>query len=156
MFTILAINGWNVLDQFIEALIPISIVVVLPVLVILIVMRQRRYEVDKKTEILLKAVENGTQLDPAFFEISSPRKRTVKDKLMGRLTTALVTGTIGLITLVAQIVLFSVKNLWQSGGDEVFVFPILSGIILAVGIAFLIVYLVGKRIYAKELAELGK
>ena len=72
MFTILAINGWNVLDQFIEALIPISIVVVLPVLVVMIVMRQRRFEVDKKTEVLLKAVENGTQLDPSFFEISSP------------------------------------------------------------------------------------
>lgn len=156
MFTILAINGWNVLDQFIEALIPISIVVVLPVLVVMIVMRQRRFEVDKKTEVLLKAVENGTQLDPSFFEISSPRKRTVKDKLLGRLTTALVTGTIGLITLVAQIILYSARDMWQSGGDEVLVFPILSGIILAIGIAFLIVYFVGKKTYAKELAELEK
>ena len=156
MFTILAINGWNVLDQFIEALIPISIVVVLPVLVVMIVMRQRRFEVDKKTEVLLKAVENGTQLDPSFFEISSPRKRTVKDKLLGRLTTALVTGNIGLITLVAQIILYSSRKMWQSGEDEVIVFPIISGIILAIGIAFLIVYFVGKKTYSKELAELEK
>ena len=156
MFTILAINGWIVLDQFIDALIPISIVVVLPVLVVLIVMRARRYEVDKKTEILLKAIENGTQLDPSFFEISSPRKRTVKDKLLGRLTTALVTGNIGLITLVAQIILYSSRNMWQSGEDEVIVFPIISGIILAIGIAFLIVYFVGTKTYSKELAELEK
>ena len=64
---LLAANGWTVLDNLIEVLVPIAIVVVMPVLVVWLVMRARQHEVDKKTEVLLKSVEEGVQIDPAFL-----------------------------------------------------------------------------------------
>jgi len=153
MMTLLSTTGWAVMDNFIEALIPIAIVVVLPVLIVWIVMRARQHEVDKKTEILLKAVENGTQVDPSFFESAGPRKKTAKDKLMGYLTAAMVTGIIGLITLVIQILMYSKLGMFTQK-NEMLVLPLtLSGIILAVGLAFFVVYFVGKKTYAKELKE---
>lgn len=70
----------------------------LPIIVISMVMRARRHEVDKKTEVMLKAVESGAQLDPAFFqEINTRKEKTVKDRLMGYLTTACITSGIGVL-----------------------------------------------------------
>lgn len=151
---LLAANGWTVLDNLIEVLVPIAIVVVMPVLVVWLVMRARQHEVDKKTEVLLKAVEEGVQIDPAFFRNAGQKSNSVKGRLMGYLITAMITGIIGLITLIAQIVFYSILGLWDRGDGAILMFVILSGILLAVGIAFFIVYSVGKKTYAKELAEL--
>ena len=151
---LLAANGWTVLDNLIEVLVPIAIVVVMPVLVVWLVMRARQHEVDKKTEVLLKAVEEGVQIDPAFFRNAGQKNNSVTGRLMGYLITAMITGIIGLITLVAQIVFYSILGLWDRGDGAILMFVILSGILLAVGIAFFIVYSVGKKTYAKELAEL--
>ena len=155
MMTILVVDGWNVMNNLVHALIPITIVVLLPVLVVWLVMRTRQHEVDKKTEILMKAIENGAELNPDFFNVTK-RPKSVKDKLMGYLTAAMVTGVIGLITLLAQVVYYTTANLWADRSGFPLVFMCISGIILAVGIAFLIVYYVGKRTWAKELAELER
>ena len=143
------------MTDLVEALIPISIVVVLPVLVVWLVMRTRQHEVDKKTEILMKTIENGAELNPDFFNMTKQPK-SVKDKLMGCLTTAMVTGVIGLITLLVQVVYYSTANLWEGTAGFTLVFMCISGIILAIGIAFLIVYFVGKKTWARELAELER
>ena len=155
MMTILVANGWTVMTDLVEALIPISIVVVLPVLVVWLVMRTRQHEVDKKTEILMKTIENGAELNPDFFNMAKQPK-SVKDKLMGYLTTAMVTGVIGLITLLVQVVYYSTANLWEDTAGFTLVFMCISGIILAIGIAFLVVYFVGKKTWARELAELER
>ena len=149
---LLAANGWTVLNNLIQVLMPIAIVVVLPVLVVWLIVRARVHEVDKKTEVLLKAVENGAQIDPAFFGNVGAKNKTVKDKLMGYLMTAMITGTVGLITTVVQVIFYSRLGIWDNGAPILCV--ILSGTILAVGIAFLLIYFVGKKTYAKELAEL--
>ncbi len=153
MMTILVANGWTVMNNLVQALIPIAIVVVLPVLVVWLVMRARKHEVDKKTEILMKTIENGTELSPEFFNMAE-RPKSVKDKLMGYLTTAMVTGIIGLLTLLAQVVYYSTASLWEDQSGIPLVFLCISSIILAVGIAFFIVYSIGKKTYARELAEL--
>ena len=149
---LLVVDGWTVLNNLVQVLTPIAIVVVLPVLVVWLIMRARVHEVDKKTEVLLKAVEKGAQIDPAFFGNVGPKKRTAKDVLMGYLITAMITGTVGLITTIAQVIFYSRLGIWDNGAPVLCV--ILSGTIFAVGIAFLIVYYVGKKTYAKELAEL--
>ena len=143
------------MTDFVQALIPIAIVVVLPVLVVWLVMRARQHEVDKKTEILMKTIENGAELNPDFFNMAK-RPKSVKDKLMGYLTTAMVTGVIGLITLLAQVIYYSTANLWEDKSGFTLVFLCISGIILAIGIAFLVVYFVGKKTWARELAELER
>lgn len=148
MMFLLISRAWA--NHFIDALIPISIVVVLPVLIVWLVLRSRQHEVDRKAEIMLKALDNGAEINPDLFRPAS--KKTAKDKLMGWLTAACVTALTGLIT---GAVSFSV--LWQAGqfeeepGVSLFLLSI-SGILLAVGIAFFIVYFVGRKVYAKELS----
>ena len=147
----------RILNNLFNALIPIGICVILPIIVITVAMRTRRHEVDKKTEVMLKAVENGAQLDPAFFENAARaggREKTVKDKLMGYLITACITSGIGLLLSIVSIVFLALKEDLNPAAILVLLIP--CAILLAVGIAFFIVYYIGKKkIWAKELAELN-
>lgn len=155
MFAILASGGWNVLYKLVNAIIPVSIVVVLPVLVVWLVLRSRQHEVDRKTEIMMKALENGVELNPDYFA-ETKRPKSAKARLMGYLTTAMVTGVIGLVTLMVEAIVFTLTDFWKNPNnqDVIFALMILSGVVLAIGTAFFIVYLTGKKTYAKELAEL--
>lgn len=93
MFLLIS-SAWA--NHFIDALIPICIVVVLPVLIVWLVLRSRQHEVDRKAEIMLKALDNGAEINPDLFRPAS--NKTAKDKLMGWLTAACVTALTGLIT----------------------------------------------------------
>ena len=145
------------LRNFIEMLVPLGICVILPIIVIALAMKTRRHELDKKTEVLLKAVESGAQLDPAFFESAAKvgcKEKTVKDKLMGFLIAACITAGIGLLLGIVSVVFLTVK-VDLNPAAILLLMMIPCAILLAVGIAFFIVYFVGKKkIWAKELAEL--
>ena len=155
MTILLQMSGWNAISRLFEVMIPIGICVVLPIIIIALVMRNQRHEVDKKTEVMLKAVENGATLDPAFFQQTSRGKnRTVKDKLMGWLLAACITTGLGVMTALVMAYAFSLNGVLQKD-PEVALFFIFPAILIGVGIAFFIVRAVGKRTWAKELAALN-
>ena len=137
----------RIFNRFFQALIPIGICVILPIIVITLALRTRRHEIDKKTEVMMKAIENGAAK-------AGCKEKTVKDKLMGYLTAACVTSAIGLLAGIVLTIVFTSQNLWndEPGGATVAILP--CAILLAVGIAFFIVYAIGKKTWAKELAEL--
>ena len=135
----------------IEILVPIAICVILPVMIVWLVMRARQNETNKKTEIMLKAIESGATIDADFFKTASKQKpRTIKEKLLGRLTGALVTGLLGVAILIVGIV-GSANTSWNLGEDAVALY-ISGGILLAIGVALIAVYFVGKKMLAKEMA----
>ena len=151
--------GWDAVDRItnnlFQTLIPIGICVVLPIIIVAMIAKNRKHEVDRKTEVLIKAIENGAQLDPAFFESaarSGCKQKTVKNKLMGYLITACITSGIGLVAGIVTIVATSYSS---KPGPAIIFFVLPCAILLAVGIAFFIVYFIGKnKTWAKELAEL--
>ena len=153
---LLAANGWDALSNLFQVFVPIGIVVVLPLVIIALVMRNQRHEVEKKTELMMKAVENGATLDPAFFQqANTKRKRTVKDKLMGWLLAACITTGTGIMVAAVMTLALSLTGEFQKGTDNV-LFLIFPAVLIAVGIAFFVVYFIGKnKTWAKELAELN-
>ena len=148
-------NGWQVLYEFFQNLIPISICVILPLIIIALVLRNRRHEVDKKTELMMKAIENGATLDPAFFQQTNyRRKKTVKDTLMGWLTAGCITTGLGVMLGVVLAFALSSSGILQSDPSTALLF-IIPAVLIGIGIAFFIVYFVGKyKTWKKELAEL--
>ena len=50
-----------------DIIVPIGICVVLPVMLVWLVTRVRRNEIDKKTEVMLKAIESGATIDSDLF-----------------------------------------------------------------------------------------
>ena len=138
-FTILSITE----GALIEILTPICICVVLPIAIVWIVSHYRRLTIDRKAEVMIKAIESGTPVDPEFFK-PQKKERTVKQDLLDRLNGACVTSLMGAAFLLLSI--FSVDFM----GFGRFL-PVAGAVMLAIGIALFVVYFIGKKMLAKEI-----
>ena len=132
-----------------DIIVPIFVCVVLPVFIVWLVTRARQHETDKKTEIMLKAIENGAEIDPQLFK-TKQSTRSIKQELMDKFTGACVTSFMGIAFLTIGLLNRSnpgmFKGLW-------FLETALSAgaIMLAIGAALFLSYLVSKRTLAKEI-----
>ena len=134
-----------------DVIIPIFICVVLPVTIVWLVARTKQNETNKKAEIMLKAIENGAQVDMEQFNTSVKKSpKTIKQDLLEKLTGACITGMMGIAFLALGIL----KTLdWEFGRNmfmNKFWLPA-GGVLLAVGIGLFISYFVGKQMLAKEI-----
>jgi len=132
----------------IDILIPIGICVVLPIVVVWLNTRKAQNETNKKTEIMLKAIEAGATIDTDLFKTQPAPTKTIKEKLLARLTAACVVSAIGLSVCITTLILSYLGGVPTWAIQD---FIVIDGIILAVGIALFVVYFVGKRMMAKEI-----
>ena len=137
-----------------EILIPIGICVVLPVMIVWLINRTRQNETNRKTEIMLKAIESGATIDADFFKAQQEQKspKTLKEKLLNRLTAGCVCTFIGIAAVVVCFVL-ETKLGWDRDGNFILIFGAIS---IAIGISFLLVFFVGKKMLAKEMEAEAK
>ena len=137
-----------ILDFAEEILIPIGICVVMPIIIVWLNMRRKTNETNKRTEVLLAAIEKNPDLDMEdFIRKMNPKTKTTKERLMSRLLWGLVFIAIGASTLLSA--------LYQDyqGGTSLDYFPIYSGggCLLLIGISFVAVFFISKRMLAKEI-----
>lgn len=130
-------------------LIPLFVCVVLPIVVVWLVTRARKHEMDKKTEIMIKAIENGAQIDPEMFK-TKQRTHSIKQDLMDKFTGACITSFMGIAFLLIALVDFNNPG-WAKGLWFMRTAPLAGAILLAVGTALFLSYLVSKRTLAKEI-----
>ena len=132
------------IDELTGLLLPALICVVLPVMIVWLTMRARQHETDKKTEIMLKAIESGASIDTEFFRAEQPRVRSLKEKMLGRLTGACITSFLGIAAFIGSAFFQNLPFIsWP--------LPIVGGILLAVGLGLFVTYFVGKKMLAKEI-----
>lgn len=125
--------------------------VFLPIISIMsvwLVMRNKANETNKRTEVLLAAIEKNSDLDiEDLIRKMNPKPKATKERLMNRLLWGLVFIAIGTSTLLSA--------LYQDyqGGAGVDYFPIYSGsgCLLLIGISFVAVFFISKRMLAKEI-----
>ena len=137
-----------------DALIPIFVCVVLPVTIVWLTMRTRQHEIDKKTEIMLKAIDSGAAIDTDFFKAQRETK-TIKEKLLARLTAACVLSFLGVAFLTGGIFICNAAS-WSINDGPAVLLPIIGGALLAVGVALFVVYFVGKKMLEKEIEAAEK
>ena len=137
-----------------EILVPIAICVVLPVMIVWLINRTRQNETNRKTEIMLKAIESGATIDADFFKAQQEQNapKTLKEKLLNRLTAGCVCTFIGIAAVVVCFIL-EAKLGWDHVGDFMLTFGAIS---IAIGISFLLVFFVGKKMLAKEMQAEAK
>ena len=122
-----------------DILIPISVCVVLPVMVVWLVNRTRQNEINRKADIMLKAIESGATIDANFFKAQQENK-SIKERLLKRLTGACIFTLTGLVF--AVIGLFNWTNLTENMSNDSAVIPmIFGGLFLAIGISLFVVFL---------------
>ena len=134
-----------------DIVIPIFVCVVLPVTIVWLVSRTKQNETNKKAEIMLKAIENGAQVDMEQFNTTVKKSpRTIKQDLLEKLTGACITTFMG-IAFIAWAVVGYLRPEYTDGRLFNHLAPVAGGVLLAVGIGLFISYFVGKKFLAKEI-----
>ena len=131
-----------------ETIVPIGICVILPIIIVWLIMRRKTNETNRRTEVLLAVIEKNPDLDMEdLIRKMNPKSKTTKERLMSRLLWGLVFIAIGASTLLSA--------LYQDyqGGASLDYFPIYSGggCLLLIGISFVAVFFISKRMLAKEI-----
>lgn len=134
--------------ELVALLIPIGVCVVLPVMVVWLVTRAGIKTNEQKMAVLVKAIENGVEIDPELLvsetESSRNTNRNTKMKLIKKLTAGIVCSIIGIALLVCP-------SLEAFDGVGLEMLYIIGGVMIAVGIAYIVTFFVGRKYLAPEI-----
>ena len=135
--------------DLVQILVPIACGCVLPIVGILMGVRQKMNETNKQTQIVLAAIEKNPDMDiEELIEKISPKKKLLKEKLLSKLLWGSIIGLLGISFLVYGLLID------YRGGmntDDLIHIYFAGGILLAVGIAFIVNYRLSKKMLAKEI-----
>lgn len=143
------------IQEFGDIIKPICIFVVLPIVLLLLYLRNRKYESEKRTEIVMAAIEKNGDIDvQEFFKNLNKPKKSVREKMILQLHWELLLG--GIFTIFGLVVFIALGVLIGFGitkGDDVIAMSCFLGIpTLALGAGLLIAYFSGKKTM-KELKD---
>ena len=136
------------MEDFFVMLVSIGICVVLPIMIVRLITRKQQNETNRKTEIMLKAIEAGQKIDGEFFCIKQKASKSIKERLWDRLVIAWITTIFVIIHAICGI-LGTADAIYI--GDFKLDMVLFDCICLAIGISFFISYSVGKKIFKKEM-----
>ena len=135
----------NGVIKLFETLLPIFVMVVLPVMVVWLVTRARLKKNEQKMAVLVKAIENGVDIDPALLVSETEGGRNTKMKLVRKLTTGVICAIIGLAVLICtQLDAFE-------GVAGIEMLYIIDSVLIAVGAAYILAFFVGRKYLAPEI-----
>ena len=135
----------NGVIELFNTLLPIFVMVVLPVMVVWLVTRARLKKNEQKMAVLVKAIENGVDIDPALLVSETEGGRNTKMMLVRKLTTGVICAIIGLAVLICtQLDAFE-------GVAGIEMLYIIGGVLIAVGAAYILAFFVGRKYLAPEI-----
>lgn len=132
------------MEEVLELCIPIAICVILPIAIVAIVMSNRNKTIQKKSEVIMKAIEQGVDIDPKNLVLSEAKSvKGLKEKLFGTLKTGFILTALGLAFTIFSLIMKKIE------GDIDHL--IVGLILLTLGISFIVSFFVGKMYLAKEI-----
>lgn len=140
----------NVLYELVDVLLPISICVILPILIVWINNKRSKHETDRQSEIMLKAIEKGVEINPEFFNSKRVEAMSIKERLLRKFTGGVITGLTGVVLTIAFAIIH-INAVSNSIVSLTTIGIIISSTLIAVGAALLISYYVGGKSLAKEI-----
>lgn len=127
----------------IEILIPIGVAVVLPVAIVAIVFKSALASDRNRKEIILAALEKNPNLDVEdLVKRMKKSNKLIKEKLLARLERGCLCCLMG--------VAFMLLYFFLGVQSEDFI-VVVGAALIAIGIAFLVSYFVGRRMLAQEM-----
>ena len=147
--------NYVVLMETIVKIIFIICAVALPILIVWLNNRKKINEANQRTQIVLAAIEKNAETDiEDLLKKMAPQKKLLKEKLLTRLLWGGIIAFVGFCILASNLWLD-----WLGGADPemLFLLYVTGGVLFGIGLAFIINYLVGKKLLAKEIeAEQAK
>ena len=139
----------EIIELIALALVIGGLCIALPLIIVWLTNKRKNHEIDKKTEILMTLLEKNPNLEPTevldkLNMSQEPFKKPLKEKLLDNLLTGCICTLIGIVlffTHLFDFVFLGNKTTGVVGG----------GVLTAVGIAFIIYYLVSKKTLQAEI-----
>ena len=137
------------MHDLVQILVPLGCGCVLPIMVVWFAIRESMNKTNQRTQIVLAAIEKNPDMDiKELMEKISPRQKLLKEKLISKLLWGSILGLLGISFLVYGLLID-----YRGGmdpGDLIRIY-FAGGILLAVGIAFLVNYRLSRKMLAKEI-----
>lgn len=133
----------------IPLLVPIACGCVLPIMIVWLFIRKKMNDTNKRTQIVLAAIEKNPEMDiEEWMNKTSLKPKLLKEKLLTKLLWGSLTAMLGL-----GFVGFGAWLGYVGGGgtDDPMASVCIGLILLAIGIAFLLNFGIGKKMLAKEI-----
>lgn len=124
-------------------IVSLGICVVLPVLVVWISARVKMNKENKRTEVLIKALESNVGVDTdKLAEALAPSRKTEREVLFGRLLRGCLYTFLGVALLIVHT---AMRPAADADGDFLNTLLVGGSASLAVGFSFLVVYFATRR-----------
>jgi len=149
-------TSYYLLQEFGDIIKPIFILVVLPITILWLYLRNRKDENEKRTKIVMAAIEKNGEIDvQEFFKNLNKPRKTVREKLVMQLHWELLLG--GIFTVFGLVVFIALGVMSLVGGlvdqNVIAMSCCCLGIpTLALGAGLLIAYFSGRKMM-KELKD---
>ena len=152
---LLNINPVYVIEEFGDIIKPILILVVLPITIFWLYLRNRKDENEKRTKIVMAAIEKNGEIDvQEFFKNLNKPRKTVREKMVSLLHWELLLGSV--FTVFGSVIFIVLGVLAIGFGvtkDDIIAVCCICGIpTLALGVGLLIAYFSGRKMM-KELKD---
>ena len=137
------------MEDLVDVLVPIACGCVLPIVTYWLYVRDNMNESKNRTQIVLAAIEKNPDMDlEELMTKISPKKKLLKEKLLTKLLWGSIILLVGFCILACGLWID-----WKGGmpTDTLFMVYSFGGILFAIGLAFIINYLVGKKMLTKEI-----
>lgn len=133
------------MEYLVDILVPIACGCVLPIMIVWLAIRKKMNEANNRMQIVLAAIEKNPDMNvEELMKSMAPKKRLLKEKLLSKLLWGCIATLLG-IGMIGLDVFFEI---YKNSSTPLGVLGVAS---LAVGIAFLVSYFVGKKLLAKEI-----
>lgn len=127
----------------VQLLVPIGVAVVLPIAIVAIVFRSALASERNRKEIVLAVLEKNPDIDvEQLMKNLKKSEKLIKEKLLARLERGCLCCLMGMAFMVLYFFL-------GVQGEDLIV--VVGAALIAIGIAFLVSYFVGRRMLAKEM-----
>ena len=127
----------------VQLLVPIGVAVVLPIAIVAIVFRSALASERNRKEIVLAVLEKNPDIDvEQLMKNLKKSEKLIKEKLLARLERGCLCCLMGMAFMVLYFFL-------GVQGEDLIV--VVGSALIAIGIAFLVSYFVGRRMLAKEM-----
>lgn len=134
-------------DNLVAVLVSIGLCVVLPVLIVWLRSRAEINNTNRRSDIVLAAIEKNPDLDvEEFMNKLAPKRSYLKERLLQKLTWGIIFSIVG-------VALFFVTSAFATGmnGKRVMTMIIIGIVLVAVGLGHLIYYFTGRKTLLKEM-----
>ena len=127
----------------VQILVPIGVAVVLPIAIVAIVFRSALASERNRKEIVLAVLEKNPDIDvEQLMKNLKKSEKLIKEKLLARLERGCLCCLMGVVFMLLYFFL---------GVQSEDLIVVVGAALIAIGIAFLISYFVGRRMLAKEM-----